>query len=445
MHISSTPYRRIGLRQTLSSLWRGKLHELLQAEWKHQGDVALFRMGRFDMILLSDPLDVKHVLQDVPERYGKTIPVVQELLGEGISNAEGALWRKHRLFLKRSFSHQELSGYFPLTWRSAQQAVEDLSGGGPVTVDLEGLALQVTRQVIFLALFGENFTGDGTRFTSSFDSLVSSQVWLALQPRCMARWPLPWARAFHRDMGRIDEFVALQMGAAPRDRTDGTTILAQLMGARDKEGDCLFTDREVRDDLVSLMLAGYETTSATLGWVLALLATRPALVDQLRTEALSVDGCADLDYRDLSHLTLARTVINEALRLYPPGWSMRRIAVAHDTLPSGLAIAPDDFILISPYILQRHPDHWEWPDDFRPGRFDDAAALRAKGYAYMPFGGGPRRCLGMNFAYMELLVVLVTLLQRGEWTMAVPDPLPIHSRGTMRLGIPLALQWTPRT
>ncbi len=442
--MASKQYRRIGLRQTLSSLRSGKLHELLQAEWQRQGDVAFFRMGRFNMILLSDPVDVKHVLQDVPERYGKTLPAVQELLGKGISNAEGTLWRKHRLFLKGSFSHKELRGYFPLTWRSARQAVDDFSGAGPVTVDLERLALQVTRQVIFLALFGEDFQGDGTRFTASFDALVSSQVWLALQPRWMSRWPLPWVRAFHRDMSRIDEFVALQLAAAHRHPAEGTTILAQLMGARDQAGGRLFTDREVRDDIVSLMLAGYETTSATLGWVLALLATRPALVDRLRLEALRVSDQADLDYRDLSRLTLARTVVNETLRLYPPGWSMRRIAVEHDTLPGGLAVSPGDFVLISPYILQRHPDHWEAPTDFRPERFDDGAAIRAKGYAYMPFGGGPRRCLGMNFAYMELLVVLVVLLQRGEWRMAVPDPLPIHSRGTMRLGIPLALQWTPR-
>ena len=443
--MSSKKYRKVGLWRTLASLYDGKLHEILQAEWERQGDIAFFRIGTYNMILLSDPADVRHVLQEVPRRYGKSLPAVQKLLGEGISNAEGELWRKHRLFLKGSFSHQKLNDYFPLTWHSARQVVDGLSDGEPISIDLETLALQVTRQVIFHALFGEDSRGDARLFTASFESLVSNQVWLALQPQFMARWPVPWVQAFHRDMGRIDEFVYLQMRATDRQREERGTILAQLMGACNEAGSFLFSDGEVRDDIVSLMLAGYETTSASLGWVLALLATRPQLVEKLRSEALSAFSHTGPDYRNLSRLTLARAVVNETLRLYPPGWAMRRLAVEQDRLPSGLAIAPGDFIMISPFVLQRHPDHWEAPNEFRPERFEDGTAIRAKGYAFIPFGGGPRRCLGMNFAYMELLIVLAMLFRRGEWKMAVPDPLPINSRGTMRLGVPLALQWTPQS
>lgn len=436
-------YRRLGLRRTVSGLLRANLHELLWQEWSRQGDVAYFRIGSYDMILLSDPVDVKHVLQDVPERYGKKLPTMQKLLGDGISNAEGAHWRKHRLHLKGSFSHRELGSYFPLTLRSTERIVDSLSRDGYCRIDLEAMATAVTQRVIFDALFGEHYTGDRQGFTDRFNTLVSNQVWLALMPEFMAAWPTLWARAFHRAMNGIDRFVMAQIRATPRRETGHDTILAHMMRARDADGAFLFSEQEVRDDIVSLMLAGYETTAATLCWALALISSHPDVHARLRDESRWLTGRERLAYTDLAHFQYGRAVINEVLRLYPPGWSMRRIAMTEDELPSGASISPSDFIVIAPYILQRHPAHWSHPGEFRPERFMDAGDIRRKGYAFMPFGGGPRRCLGMNFAYMELLTVLLTMLKKGAWHMSHPVSLPIHSRGTMKPAIPLYLHWMP--
>ena len=159
-------YRRLGLRRTVFSLIRADPHELLWQEWVRQGDVAYFRIGSYDMILLSDPVDVKHVLQDVPERYGKKLSTMQKLLGDGISNAEGAHWRKHRLHLKRSLSHQEPSGYFPLPLmlRSTEYIVDSLARDGYGRIDLEALATAIMQRVIFDALCGECYTGDRQLF-----------------------------------------------------------------------------------------------------------------------------------------------------------------------------------------------------------------------------------------------------------------------------------------
>ena len=287
-------------------------------------------------------------------------------------------------------------------------------------MDLEATALSITQELIFGALFGEQPEKERQDFTTAFKTLVSNQVWLALLPEFMASWPTPWALTFHRSLRRIDSFVSAQIMATSRNKPSQNTILGRLMSAKDNEGAHLFSEQEVRDNVVSLMLAGYETTSATMCWVLATLSDFPQHSARLRQESRELAEKGTLAYADLARFRFGRAVINEVLRLYPPGWSMRRIAIAEDVLPSGAAIHRGDFILISPYILHRHPAHWSQPNEFRPERFADDGRIREKGYAFMPFGGGPRRCLGMNFAYMELLTVLLAMSQHGSWQVSGP-------------------------
>ena len=439
----SLKFFEMGLGRTLLALCKGTLHELLFREWERQGDVAYLHVGPYDMTMLSDPVDVKHVLQDVPQRYGKKLSATQELLGDGISNAEGAEWRKHRVHLRGSFSHRELGLYFPIAYQSAENLVKSFSAQGTHTLDLEATALSITQEVIFGALFGNQPEKERQEFTAAFKKIVSNQVWLALLPEFMASWPTPWALSFHRSLRKIDSFVSAQIMSTSRDKPRQDTILDRLMAAKDKEGANLFSKQEVRDNVISLMLAGYETTSATMCWVLATLSDNPSYSERLQQESQELAGKGTLSYTDLARFQFGRAVINEVLRLYPPGWSMRRIAIAEDILPSGAAIQCGDFILISPYILHRHPAHWSQPSEFRPERFEVEERIREKGYAFMPFGGGPRRCLGMNFAYMELLTVLLVMSQKGSWQVSGPTPLPIHSGGTMKPAQSLSLQWTP--
>ncbi len=434
-------FQRLGWSRTLSSLVRADLHELLLHAWRQQGDVAHVRVGSYNMTLLSDPTDVKHVLQDVPDRYGKHLSATQKLLGDGISNAEGARWRRHRMQLKTSFSHRELGWYFPLTLRHAQRVVSRVKARENRGMDLEAAAIAITQNVIFAALFGRHNPDNRKAFLQAFGDLVSNQVWLALLPPLLAGMPTPWGVAFHRAMNRINRFVMDQIATRDREAATDDCILEQLLGARGPDGAFLFNDKDVRDDIVSLMLAGYETTAATLCWLLALVPQYPALYERLQREGQALVAGNPPVYADLGRFQYGRAVIDEVLRLYPPGWSMRRIALCADRLPCGLSIYPKDFILVSPFILQRHPRHWRHPDVFHPHRFLDRDNIRRKGYAFMPFGGGPRRCLGMNFAYMELLTVLLALLQTGSWHVAAPASIPIHSRGTMKPGIPLTLYW----
>ncbi len=403
--------------------------------------MAYVRVGPYNMTLLSDPTDVKHVLQDEPDRYGKHLSVTQKLLGDGISNAEGARWRRHRMQLKTSFSHQELSRYFPLALANAQRAIEQLQVWDRRGMDLETTAVAITQGVIFTALFGRDYRGDRQTFLRAFDDLVSHQVWLALLPACMVNWPTPWAVAFHRAMARINRFVMDQITMRDRQAVSGDSILDQLLGARDADDNLLFSEQDVRDDIVSLMLAGYETTAATLCWLLTLVSQHPTTYERLCRESRELVTADTVTYADLGRFRYGRAVIDEVLRLYPPGWSMRRIALHADRLPCGVSIQPHDFILISPFILHRHPQHWQHPDMFHPHRFLDRDSIRRRDYAFMPFGGGPRRCLGMNFAYMELLTILLVLLKTGGWHVTAPALIPIHSRGTMKPGIPLTLQW----
>lgn len=434
-------FHRVGFGRTALSLYRGSLHEVLHREWRRQGDVAYFRIGSYDMVLLTDPRDVKHVLQDEAGRYGKSLTATEELLGRGISNAQGPHWRKHRMKLKSSFGHREMARLFPLTLHSARSAIADLRRRGHGSVDLMDSAVQLTQDIIFNTLFGPEADGERAGFLRAFEALVSNQVWMALMPSFTRGWPTPWSRGFHSAIGHINRFVMQRIARRGRDVESEACILDQLMAARTPAGEFLFSDEEVRDDLVSLMLAGYETTASTLSWLLTLVSQHPAVYRQLKSDSHPFRDMDALTYADLGRFHFGRAVIDEVMRLYPAGWSMRRIALCEDCLPSQVRIFPDDFLIISPYLLHRHPAHWSSPYEFRPDRFLDRERIRRKGYAYMPFGGGPRRCLGMNFAYMELLTMLLAFLNTGGWRIAAPAELPIHSRGALKPGMSLRLRF----
>lgn len=430
------PYRLINPFRAIRYLVQGNLHDLFLREWRRQGDTARFRMGSIRMTVISDVSDVKHVMQDRAKAYGKRLDTTESLLGEGISNSEGPVWRRHRRELKQGFNHGQLARYFPLIQARTREAVDRLAEGSPTTVEEAAVAL--TRRVIYTALFGRDRPRGWRDFLAAFDNLVSQQVWQSTLPAFLTTRAWPWTRAYDANLAAIDRFVYERIDAGS---AEDETVLGYCLARDSIHGEAKFTRQEVRDNLVTLLLAGYETTSATICWILLLVGQHPNVARRLQEAGRAFPADGSWTFQDLAKFRYGRAVVDEALRLFPAGWAIRRVALEPDTLPSGLAVRQGDLLNISPFLIHRDPDHWPNPDAFDPDRFLDPAAAKDAGYAYIPFGGGPRRCPGMNLAYMEVLTVLLACLQAGSWTVSAREPVSIFSRGTMRPAQSISLTW----
>jgi cytochrome P450 len=217
-------------------------------------------------------------------------------------------------------------------------------------------------------------------------------------------------------------------------------LLTMLMEARDENG-APMSDKQLRDEVITLLTAGHETTTLALAWTCFLIATRPEVVERMTDEAAFLNGRIPA-YEDLTKLRYSRMVLEESMRLYPPVWTLARTAI-HDDEIGGYRIPAGSEILIFNYITQRHPKWWQEPDAFRPERFAPENSAARPRYAYLPFGAGPRTCVGLNFAMTELLVVLTLLLQRFRLKLAI-DPANVRPDPSVTLqpkpGVPVMLE-----
>jgi cytochrome P450 len=220
--------------------------------------------------------------------------------------------------------------------------------------------------------------------------------------------------------------VVLKM-IAERRRYPGEDLLSMLIEARDAETGEAMDDRQLRDEAMTIFLAGHETTANALTFSWLLLSRYPAAGRELRAELSAVLGGREPTAEDLSRLTLPRRIVQEAMRLYPPAWIIARSAIEEDEI-GGYAIPARSIVFVSPYVLHRHPRHWEDPEGFDPGRF---AREPVRG-SYLPFGGGPRMCIGNGFASMEAELVLATLAQKLRFDLVPGFPLELEPSITLR-------------
>jgi cytochrome P450 len=212
-------------------------------------------------------------------------------------------------------------------------------------------------------------------------------------------------------------------------------LLALLMEARDEETGAAMDDRQLRDEVITLFLAGHETTANALSWALYLLATHPDVEERLRAELDEVldagGGPRVPTLEDLPRLTYTKTVVDETLRLYPPAWITNRQAIADDEI-LGHRIWAGSYVTLSPYVLHRHPGYWDRPEEFDPGRFTPERSAGRPRFAYFPFGGGPRQCIGQSMALVEAQLVLATVLGRYRLRPASDRPVEAQALATLR-------------
>jgi cytochrome P450 len=408
------------------------------------GEVVYFRIGPRQGYLITNPDDIRHVLQENARNYHKS-PLYDKLrlfLGNGLLTSEDAFWLRQRRIAQPAFHRQRMgaiAGVMADAARDAAARWEPLaSAGAPVDVDEE--MMRLTRTVVVRSLLG----ADLGPFTSTIDpawTTINEYVGKSFWSIGFDQLPTPSYRRFQAARavlrGAVDHVIAERR----RDPGDHADLLSMLMSARDEETGEAMTDEQLRVEVTTFLLAGQETTSLALTWTWYLLSQHPAVRKRLEDELDEVLNGRPPEYADLANLHYLRMVVDESLRLYPPAWGISRQAMGADRL-GGFRLPRGWLAFVIPYVLHRLPAFWKDPEQFDPERFSPEHSADRPKFVYLPFGAGPRQCIGNQFALIETQLSLATFAQSYRLHLQPGhrvDPWPLITLRP-RFGMPMTIE-----
>ena len=391
------------------------------------GDVVALPFGMRRLYLLSHPDHIKYVLQEHDGLFqkGPAAARIKPLFGESLTTVDGDDWSRRRRLLRPAFQPQRLVAAVPTIAAMAEEMLgrwrSPLEHGRPLDVFAEMIG--VTRAIILRILFGDVSEVDawtvGQAFTTTAER-VNRELW---SPLGWLFRLLPSSARYDRAERCLDEFMTRRIDEARR-RGPGRDLLSTMLAARDEETDGRFDDAALADELKALFVAGHTTTASGLAWVWYVLSQNSRARRRLQNEVRAVLGTRPPTADDLPALDYTRTVIEETLRLYPPTWvtartTSRAVDIGEYHIPANV------IVLLSPYVTHRDPRFWEDPDRFDPDRFSPGRGMRPR-YAYFPFGGGPRACIGSLLALIEMQIIVAMVAQRYELTLAPGSRVDPH-------------------
>jgi cytochrome P450 len=391
----------------LSIMRRDPLGFLLQCV-RDYGDVVHVRFPPWSMVLLANPRDVRHVLQDNHKNYwkGNLFGKLKRVAGEGLVFSDGDLWRRQRQLAQPAFHRQRIAALADMMTATTAELLARWDAPGATTrpLDVAAEMSHLTLAIVTRALFGTDLgededdfcravTGGMTYANHLMNHLFTPPLFVPTRANLRGR----------RAIAGIDRVVWKVVERRRREGGDRGDLLTMLLGAMD--------DRQLRDEVVTFMVAGHETTAMSLAWTWHLLSGHPAVERRLHAELETVLGSRPPTLDDLPALAYCRMILDEAMRLYPPAWATARESY-HDDVIGGFHVPARTAVTVSPYVTHRLPELWEHPEGFDPERFSPERSAGRPDYAYFPFGGGPRGCIGRQFALMEGHLVLATIAQR---------------------------------
>ena len=408
--------RRLSLLEFIGALRDSAIDSFAQEAYEL--DILERKIFGRSLFVLNDLASIKHVLIDNAANYQKTEitrRILEPGLGKGLITSEGETWRQHRRAMSPAFDHRSIAAYVPVMTGAAEELLAEWgkvpAGTG---IDVQTAMMEVTLNII-----------SRTMFSSDSDDIVTimgrsaGRYQAEMRPNIMDMlgWPkwlagLPRNRVAQRTLGEFDQVIDRLIDERTRDPAKyPKDLLARLIAARDEQTGGGMSAQEVRDHVITIFLAGHETTAMAMTWTWFLLSQHPLEESKLHAELDSVLGGRAPTHEDLSKLVYTRMVIEESMRVYPPVHTIGREAIGADTL-AGRHIPQGSTILIAPWLLHRHAKLWRDPGKFDPERFSPESAATRPRFAYMPFGGGKRICIGAAFALAEATVLLATLAQR---------------------------------
>jgi cytochrome P450 len=375
------------------------------------GDVARYRVLRFPVYLFSHPDAIENILVTQPQNFqkGRLAQASRSLFGNGLLLSEGAYWRRQRRLMQPALTSTRVSGYAPRVVEQTRRMLESWQAGDVLEIHAEMVTL--TMQIIAQALFGAQMEADVSKagaalkaFLQSFRAQVDTGMTLP------ERLPTPANLRLRRAIRDLDGIIYQMIQGRRLNPEAQDDLLARLLSARDQDGRPM-TEVQLRDEVLTLFIGGHETTATALAWTFYLLASHPQAEACLVAELNQVLGSRSPTEDDLPRLPYAEKIVKEALRLYPPAWALSRLAL-QDCEIAGYKVPAGASVVMSQWVVQRDPRFFPRPEEFLPERWTNEFEQRLPRFAYFPFGGGPRVCIGTSFAMQEAVLVLAGVFQQ---------------------------------
>jgi cytochrome P450 len=412
-----------------------RIRFLMDAIHEH-GDIVRFRMGPQTFHIVNHPDHIKHVLQRNHQNYHKGIGLshAKSLLGEGLLTSEDEMWVRQRRLIQPVFHHHQIER-FATTMATATAEMLDrwrfyIESGEPL--DISDEMMRLTLVILGRTLLGSDISSDADVIGRAVTVALEQAIYRMTAPINLPETlPTPSNLRFRKAVRTLDNFVYKLVEDRRNGKRNQDDLLTMLLLACDDQAVNGMSDQQLRDEVMTILLAGHETTAVALGWTWYLLSKNSGVQRQLQDELATVLAGRIPTTQDFPLLKYTKMVIEESMRLYPPVWLIPRKAIEDDEI-GGYHIPARSGVLISPYAIHRHPAFWKDAEEFNPERFRDKGDKNQRSYIYFPFGAGPRHCIGSHFAMMEMQLVLSIVAQKYRLHLANNDSTEIEPLLTLR-------------
>ena len=397
------------------------------------GDLAYLRMGGEHLFIASDPSVIKDVLVTHNQNFHKSrgLERTKILLGEGLLTSEGAVHLRQRRLMQPAFHRDRIAAYASTMVAYADRVRSGWSDGA--TLDVAQEMKRLTLLIVGKTLFDADVESQARDVGDALSGLMDS-FWTTMLPfgDTLERLPIPRLRRGRKARERLDAIIYGMIAERRASGGDRGDLLSMLLMAQDDEDKGRgMTDRQVRDEAMTIFLAGHETTANALTWTWYLLSQPPDVERRLHEEIDRVLAGRLPTVADVDRLPYTTRVVTESMRLYPPAWIIGRRAIDEYSI-GGYPVPPRSIVVMSQWIVQRDPRHYPDPERFDPDRWTPEFKAALPRFAYFPFGGGPRQCIGESFAWMELVLVLATIAQRWRFDLVPGHPVVPQAAVTLR-------------
>ena len=379
---------------------------------RQYGDIVATRMGPYRIVLVYHPDAIEELLVARHRDFVKSpgVRLLRPLLGDGLLLSENETWLRQRRLIQPAFHRQRVAGYGDVMTTLAERYVSTWKAGDTLDVHAEMMAL--TQAIVAKTLFDADVSGEAHDAIHAAKILAEDFGARLRSFRLIPYWlPTPRNLRSRRAVRRLDDLVHRIIAARQRTQEDRGDLLSMLVHAQDADDGTRMTAQQVRDEVMTIFMAGHETTAVALSWTWYLLAQHPDADARLAAEVRDVLGDRPAAMADLPRLKYAEMVVTESMRLYPPAYGLGRQAATATEL-AGHPIAAGDIVIVPTWVVHRDRRWFDEPEAFRPERWEGGLAQRLPRYAYFPFGGGPRQCIGNGFAMMEAILVVAAIAKR---------------------------------
>ena len=394
------------------------------------GDVSQLKLFDFRTLFINHPDDIEDMLVNKARKFekGRVLKANMRLFGEGLLTSEGDFWLRQRRLVQPAFHRGRVAAYGTTMVEYAERAMRGWKHGE--VRDIHEDMMEITLQIVGKTLFNAELTRDAKEVGETMEVLLKLAADFG-KTILIPLW-VPTPRNLRARMGirRIEKIIGRIIAQKRAEASDTGDLLSMLLAVRDEDGSRM-TDKQLRDETITLFLAGHETTANALSWTIWLLAQNPAAEKKFFDELAGVLNGRAPNVEDMPKLTYAANILTESMRLYPPAWGMARL-VKEEVEVAGYKLVPGNGVACAQWVVHRDARWFDEPERFLPERWEGDLAKRLPRFAYFPFGGGPRQCIGNSFALMEATLILATIAQKFRFKLVEGHPVKPLASITLR-------------